>query len=91
MSGNIHQCRTVIGSLNQKFITSLHNIVMNELTTSKRLEKSCLLMLKDLCNNFRTSTLDYKTYFNNKFKLGYNHNSKGNSCDFIPISFISKD
>ena len=48
MSDNIHQCRTVIGSLNQKLITSLHNIVMNELTTSKRLERSCLLMLKDL-------------------------------------------
>ena len=48
-------------------------------------------MLKDLCNHFRTRNLDYKTYFNNKFKLGKSRNTDINSGDFVSIKFISKD
>ena len=49
------------------------------------------MKLKDLCNHFRTSNLDYKTYFNNKFKLGKTRNTDINSGDFVSIKFISKD
>ena len=48
-------------------------------------------MLKDLCNHFRTRNVDYKTYLNNKFKLGECNKKSKQFGDFIPINCISKD
>ena len=91
MSDIIHQCRNIISRMNQNLVTRLSKIINDNISDAKGLQKYCLLMLKDLCNHFRTRNLDYKTYFNNKFKLGKTRNTDINSGDFVSIKFISKD
>ena len=91
MSDNIQQCRNIISRMNQNLVTRLSKIINDNISDANGLQKYCLLMLKDLCNHFRTRNLNYKTYFNNKFKLGKTRKTDIKSGDFVSIKFISKD
>ena len=65
LSNNIHQCRTTISSLTVNKVTELGYLINDELNNAIGLEKFSLLMLKDMCNHFRTRNIDYKTFLDN--------------------------
>ena len=88
-TGNLHQCRTTISKLNVSDITILGQQVTTIIPTANGLVNSCYLMIKDLCNHFRTRSVTYDNFLKNNYKLGQKIDVE--SRDFIPINFISKE
>ena len=51
--------------------------------------KCCLLMVKDLCNHYRSRTISFNSFFRNDYRVI--NKPKNNFADFVPIKFVSKE
>ena len=89
--GNLHNCRTLICSLNYDNIIELGGLAKLNMNKSNIFIKRCLTIVVDLCNHYKSRSVSYLNFRSNKYHINDNHRPHNRYSEFVPIKFTCKE
>ena len=90
LSGDLKGCRTLISCLKVKHVVSLGKLASENTGNSNGLRLQCMLVIKDLCNHFRSRNVNFNDFRSDSYKC-VNKPCSNTNIDYVPIKFITKE